>query len=107
MFYKQLPQIAKVEYQGTVHDYILQYLKEDNTEVQLLRRNFLQMREGKNEALTLICIAEEQPTEIQKLVKRKEEMKVLTIPFLFTMMTSLMPRLVYYCSSNLSSPRSA
>jgi hypothetical protein len=82
MFHEQLPEIAKVEFQSTVHSFILQYLTEDNTEVEQLRRNFLELREDcrneamKREAMKLICVAEEKPTEIQKIVKQKEEMKV-------------------------------
>jgi hypothetical protein len=82
MFYEQLPEIAKVEYQSTVHDFILQYLKEDNTEVEQLRRNFLQLREEcRDEPMKLICVAEEKPTEIQKLVKQKTEMKAWITSF--------------------------
>lgn len=78
MFHKELPEAAKIVYSGEVHEFILRYLEKDNTEIEQLRRKFLKQRaDCRNEAL-LICIAEEKPTEIQKLVKGTEAMKVLT-----------------------------
>lgn len=77
MFYQKLPEIAEIEYRGTVHDHILQYLKPGNDAIKQLKRNFFDRRDRlRGEALKLICVAEEDPTQIQKLVGRTEIMKV-------------------------------
>lgn len=76
MFHKELLEAAKGKF-SAVHGFILQYLTEDNTEVERLRRNFLQLRKAcTDDAMKLVCIAEEKPTAIQKVVKSNTEMKV-------------------------------